>query len=67
MDMDIEKSIAVEMALEIAFRFGQIEGDHHKAWVIDQMIRSLLRDRYYEWVEDYEDNGNYVWDVGIAP
>ena len=30
-----------QKALEIAVRYGQIDGDHHKAWVIDQMVRAL--------------------------
>lgn len=29
-------------ALGIAAQYGQTDGDHHKAWVIDQMIRALL-------------------------
>ena len=28
-------------ALAIALRYGGIDGDHHKAWVIDQMVRAL--------------------------
>lgn len=28
-------------ALEIAVRYGGIDGDHHKTWVIDQMVRAL--------------------------
>ena len=28
-------------ALEIAFRWSQIDGEHHKAWAIDQMVRAL--------------------------
>lgn len=31
----------VQLALEYAVRFGGIYGDHHKAWVIDQMVRAL--------------------------
>ncbi len=31
----------IERALGYAHRFGQIDGDHHKAWVIDQMVRAL--------------------------
>ena len=30
------------LALEYAFRYGQIDGGHHKQWVIDQMTRILL-------------------------
>lgn len=28
-------------ALDVAVRFGSIGGEHHKAWVIDQMVRAL--------------------------
>ena len=28
-------------ALDIANAYGSIDGDHHKTWVIDQMVRAL--------------------------
>jgi hypothetical protein len=31
----------IPAALDIAAQFGGIDGDHHKAWVIDQMVRAL--------------------------
>lgn len=31
----------IEKALEIAVQYGGIDGDHHKRWVIDQMVRAL--------------------------
>jgi hypothetical protein len=31
----------IERALDFAVRYGQIDGDHHKMWVIDQMVRAL--------------------------
>ena len=31
----------VHKAIELAVRYGGIDGDHHKAWVIDQMVREL--------------------------
>lgn len=61
----------IEMALDLAWRFGQIDGDHHKEWVIDQMVRALTGDQYDQWVsraksgEDGPDT--YSWDEGIAP
>lgn len=65
------KSERIEKALEFAFRFGGIEGDHHRAWVIDQMVRALTEKEYDEWVRDYQDGedgpGTYLWDEGIAP
>lgn len=30
-----------EKALDIATRSGGTDGDHHKMWVIDQMVRAL--------------------------
>ena len=63
----------IQKALDIAFQYGQIDGDHHKAWVIDQMVRVLLGDigSYAKWIKDYEydeETGDeYEWEAGIAP
>lgn len=35
------ESERVSKALDYARQYGGIEGDHHKAWVIDQMVRAL--------------------------
>jgi hypothetical protein len=52
-------------------RFGGIDGEHHKLWVIDQMVRALAGDRYEAIVReacDGEDGPNtYEWKVGITP
>lgn len=32
----------IDRALVYAFRYGQIDGAHHRVWVIDQMVRALL-------------------------
>lgn len=32
---------AIEAAIAIAVKYGGIDGDHHKTWVIDQMVRAL--------------------------
>jgi hypothetical protein len=62
---------SVEEALKLAFYYGGVDGDHHKTWVIDQMVRSLTGDKYEEWISRYqegEDGPNtYSWDEGIAP
>jgi len=31
----------IKKALDIAIEYGDIDGDHHKRWVIDQMVRAL--------------------------
>lgn len=58
-------------ALEIARRFSQIDGAHHKAWSIDQMVRALTGGEYDNFVAECcagEDGPNdYAWDIGIAP
>lgn len=58
-----------DKALDIASQYGQIDGAHHKAWVIDQMVRALVGDAaaYRAWVEEYENDGAYVWNTGVAP
>ena len=61
----------INKAIEIAVRYGGIDGDHHKAWVIDQMVRVLAGDQYDHIVKlarDGEDGPEtYSWDEGVAP
>jgi len=61
----------IRVALELAVRYGGIDGDHHKAWVIDQMVRVLAGDEYTQLVIDAKagDDGpnTYGWNEGIAP
>jgi hypothetical protein len=65
------KQSRIDAALDIANRYGGIDGAHHKTWVIDQMVRALLRDQYEHWVTHHcaGDNGpnTYSWDEGIPP
>lgn len=64
--MDELLRLRIDEALDLAFNDAQIDGAHHKAWVIDQMVRALTSDDYEQWVADYEKDG-YEWDTGIAP
>ena len=69
----------IKKALEIAWRYGQIDGSNHKMWVIDQIVKILCKDEkeYSDWVERYETSmgideyykwkEHYKWDTGIAP
>lgn len=58
-------------AIDIAVKYGGIDGAHHKAWVIDQMVRALAGDHYKRVVAEAKagDDGpeTYGWDEGIAP
>jgi hypothetical protein len=56
----------VKRALEVAWHAGQIEGDHHKAWVIDQMVHHLLDSGYDAYIAEYNQEG-YVWNKGTPP
>ena len=60
----------IRHALSIAY-FGQFDGDHHKLWAIDQIVRVLTGENYKNWVAEYEkgEDGRqtYSWETGIAP
>lgn len=60
-----------QAAVAIAVKYGGREGAHHKAWVIDQMVRFLAWDKYEAVVADAKagEDGpeTYDWDVGIPP
>ena len=61
----------INEAIELAVRYGGFDGDHHKAWVIDQMVRVLAGERYEQIVQeacDGEDGpDSYSWETGVAP
>ena len=63
--------VKIKTALDLAIRFGGIDGAHHKDWVIDQMVRILAGDGYGQLVKDACDGEDgpetYSWEVGIAP
>ena len=66
-----DKEKKIDKVLNIIFEYGQIDEGHHKAWVIDQIVRILQGDNYKNWVYDYkhdkETGEKYSWDIGIAP
>lgn len=67
-----ERDEKIEKVLELLFQYGQIDGDHHKTWVIDQTVRILTGDKYNEFVKEYEideETGEkeWTWKNGIAP
>jgi hypothetical protein len=58
-------------AIGIAVAYGQIDGAHHKAWVIDQMVQRLAGDDYKRIVAEAcngeDGTETYSWDSGVAP
>lgn len=61
----------ITRAITIAVQSGGADGSHHKAWVVDQMVRILAGEKYDEIVraaKDGEDGpDSYEWDCGVAP
>lgn len=61
----------VEDAIALVVRYGGMDGEHHKDWVIDQIVRTLEPDRYPLIVASAcmgEDGPEtYEWKIGIAP
>lgn len=61
----------ITAALDLAVRYGQIDGDHHKAWVIDQIVRVLTGEGYERLIREANDGEDgpdtYSWNTGIAP
>lgn len=61
----------IAKAIKLAIQYGGIDGDHHKAWVIDQMVRSLAGKKYKQIVREAKagEDGpeTYDWNEGIAP
>ena len=58
-------------AIKILVMYGQLDGDHHKAWAIDQAVHELLGPDYEAFIAMYQDgpdgSHSYEWETGIAP
>lgn len=61
----------IETALAVAEECVSIDGAHHKAWVVDQMVRALTADGYAAWVAKVtagpEGPDSYRWEEGTPP
>jgi hypothetical protein len=64
-------TVNVSAALKVVVEYVGCEGDHHRMWVIDQMVRHLTGPDYEGWIRRFEHGEEgphtYEWDVGIAP
>jgi hypothetical protein len=57
----------VSLALDMAARYGCIDGKQYQMWLIDQMVRALTGDGYAQWVKYFNCNSAVKWDTGSAP
>jgi len=69
-DEDLQKRI--DKALKVAVLYAHCAGDHHRLWVIDQMVRALTGRQYKKWLATVtkDENGTPhvdLWDKGDAP
>jgi hypothetical protein len=75
---DVIKAVAADKlaatfkeAVTLIHQDGGVDGAHHKQWLLDQVVRTLMGDRYQAWVEAFckgEDGPDtYAWDEGRAP
>ena len=55
-------------AVDLILMLGAIDGEHYKQWLLDQVLRLLLRDFYNDRIESYNADWRFEdWDEGIAP
>ncbi len=58
----------IKKAAAFGLDYGMHDGSHHKQWVIDQMLRILLDDKYKEIIDEINKDDIFpLWDEGIAP
>jgi hypothetical protein len=67
---DLRQRIAA--AVDLIERCGWIEGEHHRQWLLDQVLRALLAEGYDAWVAAYnapdaDGEAGLPWEVGIPP
>lgn len=54
---EVDRDESAARALSLLFAASQIDGSHHKAWVIDQVVRELTGDKYEAFVNTYSFEG----------
>ena len=59
--------VQVTKAIELLVMGLDTDGDHHKQWCMDQAVRALLGEGYYEYLGRHCENGYAGWETGIAP
>ena len=62
----IEFSEKEEEVFSLIDQYGDVDGAHHKQWLLDQCMRVLLRNEYSVWFTERYQKG-YDWDQGVAP
>lgn len=55
--------------LELIGDVGDTDGEHHKQWLLNEILRKILGDgeAYADWIFQWQGGNGAEWDVGIAP
>ena len=59
--------VRVEAAIDVIVKYGEIDGAHHKQWVLAQALRHLLGERDYKAFTETCEKHGAPYDEGIAP
>lgn len=62
----VQAKAKIADALDRIDRSGGVDGEHHKQWALDQVVRILAGKGYAQWVAKRVADG-YAWSEGIAP
>lgn len=59
----------ISYVIHVAERFGMTDGKDHKEWLVDQMVRILLAEKYDTWVKHFNNQPccithGVVWQTG---
>lgn len=57
----------INNAIETVVYIMGIDGDHHKVWALDKVIKDLAPRRYDNIVKKFELETGMDWDTGIEP
>lgn len=64
---DEAASDPVSKAIELVLDAAATDGDHHKDWFFDQILKTLAADRYDELVTQWQHQVGHLWETGTAP
>lgn len=60
--MDHDDKTKLQAIVGMAAAYAGIDAAHHKQWLVDQIVRTALGDKYENFIRSVGD-----WDVGIEP
>ena len=59
--------LKIEKVIELIADYGFMDGEHHKIWLIDQILRTMTGCPSKGENDEYKHITGDDWDTGIAP